>query len=155
MEATIFTGWIYDHLGPHAEQVKVAHPLMLRAIAAAKKKNDRIDAGKIHDALRRIHLRIPRGEPRSVFRGDYHLAAGLSNGRILQVKFGHRYKRGFEGLEAFRLHAAVGLIDRNWFSATNFLNCSCLMPLAGTLRITIFGRSGVMLAQSFREVVSA
>jgi hypothetical protein len=46
MEATIFTGWIYDHLLPHAERVKVAHPLMLRAIAAAKKKNDRIDAGK-------------------------------------------------------------------------------------------------------------
>jgi hypothetical protein len=42
MEATIFTGWIYDHLLPHAEKVKVAHPLMLRAIAAAKKKNDRI-----------------------------------------------------------------------------------------------------------------
>jgi hypothetical protein len=39
MEATIFTGWIYDHLLPHAEKVKVAHPLMLRAIAAAKKKN--------------------------------------------------------------------------------------------------------------------
>jgi len=32
MEATIFTGWIYDHLLPHAQQVKVAHPLMLRAI---------------------------------------------------------------------------------------------------------------------------
>ena len=30
MEATIFTGWIYDHLLPHAERVKVAHPLMLR-----------------------------------------------------------------------------------------------------------------------------
>jgi hypothetical protein len=44
MEATIFTGWIYDHLLPHAAAVKVAHPLMLRAIAAAKKKNDRIDA---------------------------------------------------------------------------------------------------------------
>jgi hypothetical protein len=28
MEATIFTGWIYDHLLPHAEKVKVAHPLM-------------------------------------------------------------------------------------------------------------------------------
>jgi transposase len=41
MEATIFTGWIYDHLRPQAAQVKVAHPLMLRAIAAAKKKNDR------------------------------------------------------------------------------------------------------------------
>jgi transposase len=32
--------------------VKVAHPLMLRAIAAAKKKNDRIDASKIADCLR-------------------------------------------------------------------------------------------------------
>ena len=52
MEATIFTGWIYDHLLPHAERVKVAHPLMLRAIAAAKKKNDRIDASKIADCLR-------------------------------------------------------------------------------------------------------
>jgi len=52
MEATIFTGWIYDHLLPHAERVKVAHPLMLRAIAASKKKNDRIDAGKIADCLR-------------------------------------------------------------------------------------------------------
>ena len=52
MEATIFTGWIYDHLRPHAAAVKVAHPLMLRAIAAAKKKNDRIDAKKIADVLR-------------------------------------------------------------------------------------------------------
>jgi len=32
MEATVFTGWIYD-----AAALKVAHPLMLRAIAAAKK----------------------------------------------------------------------------------------------------------------------
>src|ERR1700749_247730 len=52
MEATIFSGWIYDHLLPHAEKVKVAHPLMLRAIAAAKKKNDKIDAAKIADCLR-------------------------------------------------------------------------------------------------------
>src|ERR1700723_4610368 len=52
MEATIFTGWIYDHLLPHAEKVKVANPLMLRAIAAAKRKNDRIDASKIADCLR-------------------------------------------------------------------------------------------------------
>ncbi len=47
-----FTGWIYDHLTPHAAAVKVAHPLMLRAIAAARKKNDSIDAGKIADCLR-------------------------------------------------------------------------------------------------------
>ena len=52
MEATMFTGWIYDHLKPHAAALQVAHPLMLRAIAAAKKKNDRIDANKICDCLR-------------------------------------------------------------------------------------------------------
>jgi transposase len=52
MEATVFTGWIYDQLLPHAATLKVAHPLMLRAIAAAKKKNDRIDASKICDCLR-------------------------------------------------------------------------------------------------------
>jgi transposase len=44
MEATVFTGWIYDYLQLHAAALKVAHPLMLRAIVAAKKKNDRIDA---------------------------------------------------------------------------------------------------------------
>jgi hypothetical protein len=37
---------------PHAEKVKLAHPLMLRAIAAAKKKNDKIDTSKIADCLR-------------------------------------------------------------------------------------------------------
>jgi hypothetical protein len=52
MEASIFTGWIYDHLLPQAAELKVAHPLMLRAIALAKKKNDRIDASKIADGLR-------------------------------------------------------------------------------------------------------
>jgi transposase len=52
MEATVFTGWIYDHLRPHAQAVKVAHPLMLRAIALTKKNNDKIDAGKIADCLR-------------------------------------------------------------------------------------------------------
>ncbi len=52
MEATVFTGWIHDHLQPHAAALKVAHPLMLRAIAVAKKKNDRIDASKICDCLR-------------------------------------------------------------------------------------------------------
>src|SRR5947208_16392525 len=57
MEATIFTAWIYDHLQPHAAAVKVAHPLMLRAIAVAKKKNDQIDAG----ARGLPTLRLPAG----------------------------------------------------------------------------------------------
>lgn len=52
MEATIFTGWIYDFLLPHAVALKVAHPEMLKAITAAKKKNDRSDAEKLADLLR-------------------------------------------------------------------------------------------------------
>ena len=52
MEATIFTGWVYDFLKPHAIALKVAHPAMLKAITAAKKKNDRADAEKIADLLR-------------------------------------------------------------------------------------------------------
>lgn len=52
MEATLFTSWIYDHLKPHAVEVKVANPSMLKAITASKRKNDRIDASKIADLLR-------------------------------------------------------------------------------------------------------
>jgi transposase len=66
MEATIFSGWIYDHLLPHATQIKVAHPLMLRAIAAAKKKNDQIDASKIADCLRCDFLPESHMMPREI-----------------------------------------------------------------------------------------
>jgi transposase len=52
MEATMFTGWVYDFLKPHASSLKVAHPEMLKAITAAKKKNDRGDAERIADLLR-------------------------------------------------------------------------------------------------------
>jgi len=52
MEATIFTSWVYDHLRISGHAVKVAHPAMLKAIAASKRKNDRIDARKIADLLR-------------------------------------------------------------------------------------------------------
>lgn len=52
MEATLFTGWVYDFLKPHAVELKVAHPAMLKAITSAKKKNDRADAEKIADLLR-------------------------------------------------------------------------------------------------------
>jgi transposase len=52
MEATLFTGWIYDFLKPHARELKVAHPLMLKAIAAGKKKNDKVDAAMLADLLR-------------------------------------------------------------------------------------------------------
>ena len=52
MEATMFTGWIYDFLKPYAVEIKVAHPEMLKAITAAKKKNDRADSEKLADLLR-------------------------------------------------------------------------------------------------------
>ena len=52
LEATLFTGWIHDHLQPFARELQVAHPAMLKAIACGKKKNDRLDATKISDLLR-------------------------------------------------------------------------------------------------------
>jgi transposase len=52
MEATMFTGWIYDRLASSGASVKVAHSAMLKAIAAGKKKNDQVDARKIADLLR-------------------------------------------------------------------------------------------------------
>jgi transposase len=52
MEATLFTGWIYDFLKPHAGALRVGHPLRLRAITAAKKKSDRLDAQTLADLLR-------------------------------------------------------------------------------------------------------
>jgi len=81
MEATIFTGWIYDHLLPHSQQVKVAHPLMPRAIAAAKKKNDRIDAGKIADCLR------------CDFLPECHMASTAIRDRRRTLRYRHRLVR--------------------------------------------------------------
>lgn len=52
MEATLFTGWVYDHLLPYADELFVAHPAMLKAISTAKKKNDAADAEMIADLLR-------------------------------------------------------------------------------------------------------
>src|SRR6516164_10963843 len=52
MEATLFTAWVYDLLKPLAQALQVAHPPMVEAIAAAKKKNDKVDARMIADLLR-------------------------------------------------------------------------------------------------------
>ncbi len=52
MEATLFTGWVYDHLLPYSDELLVAHPAMLKAISTAKKKNDAADAEMIADLLR-------------------------------------------------------------------------------------------------------
>ena len=52
MEATMFSGWIYDTLKPYATELVMGHPAMMKAIGAAKKKTDRLDARKIADLMR-------------------------------------------------------------------------------------------------------
>ena len=52
MEATLFTGFVYDTILPFCEELKVADPVLLKAITYGKKKNDEIDARTIADMLR-------------------------------------------------------------------------------------------------------
>jgi len=50
MEATLFSGWVYDVLLPYALEVHVGHPTRLKALS--KNKNDRIDAELLANLLR-------------------------------------------------------------------------------------------------------
>jgi len=52
MEATLFSAWIYDTLKPFAATLQMGNPSMMKAIGAAKKKNDKLDARKIADLVR-------------------------------------------------------------------------------------------------------
>jgi transposase len=52
MEATLFTGFLYDVLTPYAVGIQVGHPLQLKAISYAKHKSDRIDAETLANLLR-------------------------------------------------------------------------------------------------------
>ena len=52
MEATLFSGWIYDLLRPFAAELQMGHPAMMKAIVASTKKSDRLDARKIADLVR-------------------------------------------------------------------------------------------------------
>jgi transposase len=52
MEATLFSGWIYDVLKPYAVALQMGHPAMMKAIGASKKKNDKLDARKTADLVR-------------------------------------------------------------------------------------------------------
>jgi transposase len=62
LEATLFSGWIYDVLEPFAVALQVGHPLRLKALT--KNKNDRIDAEMLATLLRadlfpRCHVAPP------------------------------------------------------------------------------------------------
>jgi transposase len=52
MEATLFSGWIYDTLHAYAARLEMGHPLLMKAIGASKKKSDKLDARKIADLVR-------------------------------------------------------------------------------------------------------
>ncbi len=52
LEATLFSGWIYDTLKPYSAQLEMAHPAKMKAISAGKKKSDSIDARTIADLVR-------------------------------------------------------------------------------------------------------
>jgi transposase len=52
LEATICSHWIYRLLRPNAAELKMAHPARLRAITAAKRKTDCLDARTLADLLR-------------------------------------------------------------------------------------------------------
>ena len=52
MEATLFSGWIYDVLKPFAAELQMGHPALMKAIGASKKKSDKLDARKIADMVR-------------------------------------------------------------------------------------------------------
>jgi transposase len=52
LEATTTYAWMYDTLESLGYTVQLAHPLKVRAIASARIKTDRIDAGVLCDLLR-------------------------------------------------------------------------------------------------------
>ncbi len=71
LEATLFSEWIYDLLEPYSEELKVAHPAMLKALSAGKHKSDSIDSSKIADLLRcdlLVQSYVPPAEIRQLRR---------------------------------------------------------------------------------------
>lgn len=52
MEATLFSGYIYDVLSPYALDLQVGHSLRIKAISTAKHKSDKVDAQTLANLLR-------------------------------------------------------------------------------------------------------
>ena len=50
LEATLFSGWVYDALNPYTVELQVGHPARLKALS--KNKSDRIDAEMLANLLR-------------------------------------------------------------------------------------------------------
>ena len=52
LEATICSHWIYRFLEPYAKRILMAQPAKLKALQAAKRKSDKLDARTLADLLR-------------------------------------------------------------------------------------------------------
>jgi len=94
MEATLFTGWIYDFLEPLADDLKVGHPYMLRAICVSKKKNDGLDARKLADAV----------------RCDWFPEAYMPSARTRELRAALRYRNLLVGEEVRMKNKTAGLL---------------------------------------------
>src|SRR5215472_15902163 len=66
MEATLFSGWIYDTLKPFAAELQMGHPAMMKAIGCSKKKNDKLEARKTADLVRCNLLPVCYVAPREI-----------------------------------------------------------------------------------------
>src|ERR1022692_1763657 len=84
MEATLFSGWIYDTLKPYAEQLEMAHPAKMKAISAGKKKSDTLDARTIAGLLcgSATHPRTAPPAALSHLGGERRGAHEEQNGRV-------------------------------------------------------------------------
>lgn len=52
MEATLFSGWIYDEFKKYSKDVRAGNPAQMSYIAKSKHKDDKLDAEKLADLLR-------------------------------------------------------------------------------------------------------
>jgi hypothetical protein len=128
LEATLFTGGIYNHLQPWARQLKVAPPALLKAIAASKKKNDRVDARKIADLLRCDLLPECYMAPRAMRE-----LRRVLRYRNLLVRQAVRMKNKISGLllETGTPHSKEKLHGRKYFQASR-----SALPLWGRRSVT-------------------
>jgi transposase len=128
-EASCGYGHLYDRLAPMAQEVVVGHPGALRLIFRAKRKNDRVDAGKLAMLLfmgqvPRVH--VPAAEIRS-WRSFIEFRRSLIEKRVRcknairallrghNVRMGRKLwtKKGLEDLKALVFAVNLANVQRD------------------------------------------
>src|SRR5208283_2552741 len=88
LEATMFSGWIYDHLKPHAAALKVAHPLIPAAVRSLASKNKKMYEHVFHFFGLRENPFHVSPDPRFFFSTCAHGSA------LTQLKMGVDTRQG-------------------------------------------------------------